>query len=108
METLEVVDEHIGDPEVIEELKGHWVPELGLDGVVCPDSKKKFCGYSEKVSKKKWAASICIFCLSPALLPLDTEVHAHGDGKLLVVDGEDVQDLHINIHIDCSVRDRRL
>ena len=44
----------------------------------------------------------------PALLPLDTEVHAHGDGKLLVVDGEDVQDLHINIHIDRSVRDRRL
>ena len=44
----------------------------------------------------------------PALLPLDTEVHAHGDGELLVVDGENVQDLHINIHIDCSVRDRRL
>ena len=27
------------------------------------------------------------FCLLiPALLPLDTEVHAHGDGELLVVD----------------------
>ena len=70
--------------------------------------KKKFCGYSEKVSKKKWAASICIFCLSPALLPLDTEVHAHGDGKLLVIDGEDVQNLHVNIDIDGAIRDRGL
>ena len=46
------------------------------------------------------------FCLLiPALLPLHTEVHAHGDGELLVVDGEDVQDLHVNVHIDGAVRD---
>ena len=52
METLEVVDEHIGDPEVIEELKGHWVPELGLDGVVCPDSKKKFLWVVKKSARR--------------------------------------------------------
>ena len=45
---------------------------------------------------------------SPALLPLDTEVHAHGDGKLLVIDGEDVQNLHVNIDIDGAIRDRGL
>ena len=38
LETLEVVDEHIGDPEVIEELQGHGVPELGLHRVICPNS----------------------------------------------------------------------
>ena len=43
--------------------------------------------------------------MSPALLPLDTKVHAHGDGELLVVDGEDVEDLHVNVHIDSAVRD---
>ena len=31
------------------------------------------------------------------------EVHAHGDGELLVVDGEDVQDLHVDVHIDSSI-----
>ena len=44
-------------------------------------------------------------CNSPALLPLDAEVHAHGDGELLVVNGEDVQDLHVDVHIDGAVRD---
>ena len=32
------------------------------------------------------------------------EVHAHGDGELLVVDGEDVQDLHVDVHMDGAVR----
>ena len=32
------------------------------------------------------------------------EVHAHGDGELLVVNGEDVQDLHIDVNMDCAVR----
>ena len=36
------------------------------------------------------------------------EVHAHGDGKLLVIDGEDVQNLNVNIDIDGSIRDRGL
>ena len=45
------------------------------------------------------------FVTIPALLPLHAEVHAHGDGKLLVVDGEDVQDLHVDVHIDGAVRD---
>ena len=41
LETLEVVDEHVGDPEVIEELQGHGVPELGLHRVICPDSEEE-------------------------------------------------------------------
>lgn len=41
LEALEVVDEHVGDPEVIEELKGDRVPELRLHGVVSPDSDRK-------------------------------------------------------------------
>ena len=36
-------------------------------------------------------------------LPLP-EVHAHGDGELLVVNGEDVQDLHVNVHMDGTIR----
>ena len=32
------------------------------------------------------------------------KVHAHGDGELLVVDGEDVQDLHVDVHMDGAVR----
>ena len=43
--------------------------------------------------------------MSPALLPLYAEVHAHGDGELLVVNGEDVQDLHVDVNIDGAVRD---
>ena len=37
-EALEVVDEHVRDPKVIEELKGDWVPEVLLQAVVCPDT----------------------------------------------------------------------
>ena len=40
LKTLEVVNEHIGDPEIIEELQGHGIPELRLHRVVCPDSVK--------------------------------------------------------------------
>ena len=43
--------------------------------------------------------------MSPAFLPLYAEVHAHGDGELLVVNGEDVQDLHVDVNIDGAVRD---
>ena len=39
LETLEVVDEHVGDPEVIEKLQGHGVPELRLHRVICPNSE---------------------------------------------------------------------
>ena len=28
------------------------------------------------------------------------EVHGHGDGELLVVDGEDVEDLHVDVNMD--------
>ena len=28
------------------------------------------------------------------------EVHGHGDGELLVVDGENVEDLHVDVHMD--------
>ena len=38
LETLEVVNEHIGDPEIIEELQGDWIPEVRLQAVVCPDA----------------------------------------------------------------------
>ena len=31
------------------------------------------------------------------------EVHAHGDGELLVVNGEDVQDLHIDVHVNWRI-----
>ena len=41
LETLEVVNEHIGDPEIIEKLQGHGIPELRLHRVVCPDSEAK-------------------------------------------------------------------
>ena len=41
LETLEVVDEHVGDPEVIEKLQGHGVPELRLHRVICPNSAEK-------------------------------------------------------------------
>ena len=53
--------------------------------------------------KWKWDIGRDGPAVSPALLPLDTEVHAHGDGELLVVDGEDVQDLHVDVHIDSSI-----
>ena len=36
-EALEVVDEHVRDPEVLEELQGDRVPEVRLQAVVCPD-----------------------------------------------------------------------
>ena len=39
LETLEVVNEHVWDPEVIEELQGHGVPELRFHRVVGPDSE---------------------------------------------------------------------
>ena len=42
LETLEVVDEHIGNPEIIEELQGDRVPELRLHGIVSPDSERKY------------------------------------------------------------------
>ena len=42
LETLEVVDEHVGNPEVIEELQGDRVPELRLHGIVSPDSERKY------------------------------------------------------------------
>ena len=41
LEALEVVDEHVWDPEVIEELQGDRVPELRLHSVVSPDSDRK-------------------------------------------------------------------
>ena len=41
LEALEVVDEHVWDPEVIEELQGDWVPKLRLHSVVSPDSDRK-------------------------------------------------------------------
>ena len=42
LETLEVVDEHVGNPEIIEELQGDRVPELRLHGIVSPDSEEKY------------------------------------------------------------------
>ena len=41
LETLEVVDEHVWDPEVIEEFQGDRIPELRLHSVVSPDSERK-------------------------------------------------------------------
>ena len=76
LEAFEIVNEHVGDPEILQELQRHWVPEPGLYTVVGPD---------------------------PALLPHHTEVHGHRDGELLVIDGEDVQNLHIDVHIDRGV-----
>ena len=31
------------------------------------------------------------------------EVHTHGYRELLVIDGEDVQDLHVDVHMDRGV-----
>ena len=59
LEAFEIVNEHVGYPEILQELQRHRVPEPGLYTIVGPD---------------------------PALLPHDTEVHGHGDGELLVVD----------------------
>ena len=59
LETLEVVDEHIGDPKIIEELQGHWIPELRLHRVVCPNSERK-------VKMRHWARWACCVTCSPA------------------------------------------
>ena len=32
------------------------------------------------------------------------EVHAHGDGELLVVNREDVENLDVDVHVDGAVR----
>ena len=76
LEAFQIVNEDVWYPEVLQELQGHWVPEPGLYAVVGPD---------------------------PTLLPHHAEVHRHGDGELLVVDGEDVQDLNIDVYMDSSV-----
>ena len=81
LEAFQIVNEDVWYPEVLQELQRHGVPEPGLYAVVGPD---------------------------PTLLPHHAEVHRHGDGELLVVDGEDVQDLNIDVYMDSSVWYRRL
>ena len=63
LEAFEIVNEHVGYPEILQELQRHRVPEPGLYTIVGPD---------------------------PTLLPHHTEVHGHSDGELLVIDREDV------------------
>ena len=81
LEAFEIVNEHVGYPEILQELQRHRVPEPGL---------------------------YLVLRHNPALLPHHAEVHGHANGELLVVDGEDVQDLNIDVYMDSSVWYRRL
>ena len=73
IETFQIVDENVWCPQIVKKLKGHWIPETRLHMILGDD---------------------------PALLPHHTEVHGHGDGELLVIDGEDVKDLHIDVNMN--------